>query len=193
MNTIKNLSFGIRFIIWLIDAIDNVFIFFILFWYLGKTLKEQEAQNNTIFMFISGYNLPYCFSYAMLILLCCGVEKLGEFIYQKTGENGVVEYTSSIFVGVCFEFFLEILFYSGTAILLFLYRRNLGNYLIWIAVGCFFGPLIIEFLGIATKVNFFYTYLKEISYLCALGFGCFFYWKLGSQSTDVGDSYTGAA
>ncbi len=194
ITVLKRFSFGITFVIWLVYAIYYAFTFLVLYFYLIKIVIKEETQNNSIFMFISGYNLPFSFSYALLLLLCCGVDKLGSYVGQTYDDNGIiVDYTNSFFVGICFEFFLEILFYSGTAILLFLYRKKLGNYLVWIAVGCFFGPLIIEFLGLATTLNFFYTYLKDISFLCAIGFGCFFYWKLGSQSAEVGDSYTGAA
>jgi hypothetical protein len=62
------------------------------------------------------------------------------------------------------EQFLEIIFLSEVAILLFLFRKKLSSMLIWIGLACYFGPMIFELIGILFTVNVFYTHIKYISY-----------------------------
>ena len=195
MNTLKNLSFGLLFVLWLIDAIRAVVYFLVLYFYLNK-IAQPEHPCNTVFMFISGYNVFSIFTFLLVILLCVGAEYLSLFIGKEIDEagNAVATFSNWFLLSFCFSEWADIFLLSGTILLVFLYRKQLSNIVIWIAVACFFGPLFFEFLGLVTKVDFLYSYLTKFSYLVALALGSFFYFKLANQtaSPGAGETYTAA-
>lgn len=185
MKTLSQLSFGVRFVIWLIDAIDSVVIFLVLYFYLFK-IAQQEYKCNVVFMFISGYTLRYGIWMVILAIVSFGFDSLAQYIGQQTvDEAGKVVYgfTNAFMIEAEFETLADYLLVSGVVLLLFLYRKQLSKIVLWIGVGCFFGPLFFRFLGLVTKVNFIYTYLYRISYLASIICGCFFYFRLADQSS----------
>lgn len=195
MNSLKNLSFGIRFVVWLIDAINFVARFLVLYFYLNK-VAQPEHPCNTVFMFLSGYNLSSIFGFLVVTLLSIGVEFLSNYADKRIDESGhvIAGYSTWFLMTMCFEEWAVIFLMSGTILLVFLYRKQLSNTVIWIAVACFFGPLFFEFLGLVTKVNFIYSHLTKFSFLVALVLGSFFYFKLANQtaSPGAGETYTAA-
>lgn len=195
INSLKNLSFGIRFVVWLIDAIDFVARFLVLYFYLNK-VAQPEYPCNTVFMFLSGYNLNSILGFLIVALLSIGAEFISKYADKRIDESGnvIAGYTSWFLIKMCFEYWAVVFLMSGTILLVFLYRKQLSNTVIWIAVACFFGPLFFEFLGLVTKVDFIYSTLTKFSYLIALALGSFFYFKLANQtaSPGAGETYTAA-
>lgn len=193
MNSLKNLSFGIRFVVWLLDAINFVARFIVLYFYLNK-VAQPEHPCNTVFMFLSGYNLNSIIGFLVVTLLSLGIEFVSNYAEKQIDDSGHVisGYTNWFLMKMCFEEWAVVFLMSGTILLVFLYRKQLSNIVIWIAVACFFGPLCIEFLGLVTKVNFIYSTLTKFSFLVALVLGSFFYFKLANQtaSPGAGETYT---
>jgi hypothetical protein len=195
INSLKNLSFGIRFVVWLLDAIEFVSRFLVLYFYLNK-VAQPEHPCNTVFMFLSGYNIFNISGFIIVALLSIGAEFIEKYADKRIDESGhvIAGYTTWFLMKMCFEQWAKIFLMTGTILLVFLYRKQLSNITIWIAVACFFGPLFFEFLGLVTKVEFIYSTLTKFSYLVALVLGSFFYFKLANQtaSPGAGETYTAA-
>ena len=194
MSILSKLSFGFRLLIWLIDAIDRVVIFLVLYFYLFK-IAQQDQKCNVVFMFISGYTLRYGIYFLIYAIISFGLDSLSKYIGGQTVDeagNLVQGYTNSIMIWLEFETLADMILIIGLVLLLFLYRKQLSKIVLWIGVGCFFGPLFFELLGLVTKVDFIYTYLTRISYLASIICGCFFYFKLADQSSseNVGQVYS---
>ena len=194
MSILSKLSFGFRLLIWLIDAIDRVVIFLVLYFYLFK-IAQQDQKCNVVFMFISGYTLRYGIYFLIYAIISFGLDSLSKYIGGQTVDeagNLVQGFTNSIMIGLEFETLADMILIIGLVLLLFLYRKQLSKIVLWIGVGCFFGPLFFELLGLVTKVDFIYTYLTRISYLASIICGCFFYFKLADQSSseNVGQVYS---
>ena len=194
MSILSKLSFGFRLLIWLIDAIDRVVIFLVLYFYLFK-IAQQDQKCNVVFMFISGYTLRYGIYFLIYAIISFGLDSLSKYIGGQTVDeagNLVQGYTNSIMIWLEFETLADMILIIGLVLLLFLYRKQLSKIVLWIGVGCFFGPLFFELLGLVTKVDFIYTYLTKISYLASIICGCFFYFKLSDQSSseNVGQVYS---
>lgn len=194
MSILSKLSFGFRLLIWLIDAIDRVVIFLVLYFYLFK-IAQQDQKCNVVFMFISGYTLRYGIAFLIYAIISFGLDSLSKYIGGQTVDeagNLVQGYTNSIMIWLEFETLADMILIIGLVLLLFLYRKQLSKIVLWIGVGCFFGPLFFELLGLVTKVDFIYTYLTRISYLASIICGCFFYFKLADQSSseNVGQVYS---
>ena len=194
MSILSKLSFGFRLLIWLIDAIDRVVIFLVLYFYLFK-IAQQDQKCNVVFMFISGYTLRYGIYFLIYAIISFGLDSLSKYIGGQTVDeagNLVQGYTNSIMIWLEFETLADMILIIGLVLLLFLYRKQLSKIVLWIGVGCFFGPLFFELLGLVTKVDFIYTYLTKISYLASIICGCFFYFKLADQSSseNVGQVYS---
>ena len=194
MSILSKLSFGFRLLIWLIDAIDHVVIFLVLYFYLFK-IAQQDQKCNVVFMFISGYTLRYGIYFLIYAIISFGLDSLSKYIGGQTVDeagNLVQGFTNSIMIWLEFETLADMILIIGLVLLLFLYRKQLSKIVLWIGVGCFFGPLFFELLGLVTKVNFIYTYLTRISYLASIICGCFFYFKLADQSSseNVGQVYS---
>lgn len=194
MAFLSKLSFGFRLLIWLIDAIDRVVIFLVLYFYLFK-IAQQDQKCNVVFMFISGYTLRYGIAFLIYAIISFGLDSLSKYIGGQTVDeagNLVQNFTNSFMIGLEFETLADMILVIGLVLLLFLYRKQLSKIVLWIGVGCFFGPLFFELLGLVTKVNFIYTYLTRISYLASIICGCFFYFKLADQSSseNVGQVYS---
>lgn len=179
---IKDLSFKIRFFIWLVDLVDKLAIFLVIFCYEGK-FSSIAPKNNSIFMFLSGFLFPFTIMYAFYAAIAYGSDELSEWIAQRydsdTGK-AIEDLTTSFIVGSEFTTAALMVLYSGTIIMIWLHKKKLSSFIIWICVGCFFGPLIIEFIGIC-GVDFFYTYLVPISYIASPICGAFFYYKLNND------------
>lgn len=136
-------------------------------------------------MFISGFILLYIFYFLFIILLSVGVN----FLTNYTGTNSVNGIAAGVLIYLEFYELLDIFLYAGTIIMILLHKKRLSTIVIWVCVACFFGGLIIEFIGLC-GVKFFYTYLTKITYLFSLGFGIFFYWKLANDNQDLPNSDT---
>ena len=184
------LGLGMRLVLWIFTGIFTIARFVVLYFYLNKIIPS-EYQCYVIYMFVSGYILCYIYNYLMDIGFSIGFSFLSGMVATATETGGKVvdEVSAWAIVKVELEQFLEIIFLSGVAILLFLFRKKLSSMLIWIGLACYFGPMIFELIGILFTVNVFYTHIKYISYLAAPALGGFFYCKLVNQAASPGENY----
>lgn len=188
INYLMQLSFGIRFVIWLVFAIFKVVSFLIIFCFVGK-ISSPEHKCNVVFMFISGYILLYIFYYLFMILMSTLTDILAKYFegeYDGTVVNGI---EAALLIYLELYGLVNICLYVGAIIMVFLYKKKLSDILIWICVACFFGPSIIEFIGLC-GVRVFYSYLAKLSYLCSLVFGIIFYCKLANNNVELPNSDT---
>ena len=164
--------------IWSVDAVNKIVTFLIIF-FCEKCFSSTASKNNGVFMFLSGFLLIYIYNYIMDILICGGSDKISEYVGQDYKDGGkVIDELSTIFVvGLEFNTAAKMILEAGTIIMIWLHQKKLSSFIIWICVGCFFGPLVIEFIGIC-GVDFFYTYLVPISYIASPICGGYFYYSL---------------
>ena len=148
-------------------------------------------------MFMSGYLVFYAFNYFIYILMSFWASSLADYVGKEVDEAGnvIANFSNKFIISLEFETFAILLLYAGVIVLIFRHWKKLSNIVIWVAVACFFGPLFLEFLGLAFKTNFFYTWLKDISYLASVICASMFYYKLANQTSQdtVGGTYAPVA
>ena len=161
-----------------IDAVNKIATFLIIF-FCERCFSSTASKNNGVFMFLSGFLLQYIISYIIDFLICAGSDKFAEYVGQdyKDGGDAIEEISTRFIVGLEFYTAAKMLLDAGTIIMIWLHQKKLSSFIIWICVGCFFGPLVIEFIGIC-GVDFFYTYLVPISYIASPICGGYFYYSL---------------
>ena len=164
--------------IWSVDAVNKIATFLIIF-FCERCFSSTASKNNGVFMFLSGFLLQYIISYIIDFLICAGSDKFAEYVGQdyKDGGDAIEEISTRFIVGLEFYTAAKMLLDAGTIIMIWLHQKKLSSFIIWICVGCFFGPLVIEFIGIC-GVDFFYTYLVPISYIASPICGGYFYYSL---------------
>ncbi len=63
-----------------------------------------------------------------------------------------------------------------------LHHRKVNSFIIWINIGCFFGPLIFIMLFFLTLKTFFLSYMNFIPTLALIGLSIYFYFIYQEES-----------
>ena len=149
-------------------------IIFVLIYIFTKKVSVKEIPYNTIFMFGSGYILfKAIFSYLIYMAII-------NYPSNHTEKDGIFE--SFFYTLIEIVWFFWLLSLIGTSIMCMLHHRKVNSFIIWINIGCFFGPLIFIMLFFLTLKTFFLSYMNFIPTLATIGLSTCFYFKYQGES-----------
>ena len=189
---IESFTRGALFAIWLFIAGLLVIVFAIIYLFT-KRVSQPESEYNSVLMFASGFVfLPTIFFFLGWFAFLFSINK-GMEIYENTQmtEEEEARAVASVLgtIGSAFLTLFEIVFFfimlsfAGTIIMVTLHHRKLNSFVIWISLGCFFGPALFVLLFFLTYNYVFIEYPIALPTLASFGLGVFFYLKYSDEAT----------
>ena len=170
---------GLLFLIFIVIVAAYFGVVFFLFCY-SKRVSEPQHNYNSIFMFISGYNAMFIGFYFILLII---------LIASAGGDNtGGDKLFASFYVLWEFIVFFYIIKLAGISIMFMLHHRKVNPIILWCALGCYFGDLILILIALLAKKLAILEYPSFLFNIVSIGLGSFFYYRYSNQNASKGDT-----